>query len=771
VIPLLLTFLGIVTDQDFAKEDSLQVEVVETGFIATAFFNKQFKLELPQDTVWNICAKSGELEKCYELKYFGRDSVFSAEISGNENVVWYGGAEAGTKSGEHKANDANAAVDSASVAQDETSEQVTELRKVVVQLRKKPRRKLGESVVSAKNIKRMPGLAEADVMRSIQALPGVVASSDFSTKIYVRGGASDQNLFLLDNGIVYSPTHFFGLFSTFLVEAVDEVKFYKSGFPAEYGNRLSSVAAINSRKGGNDTLDEWFSKNSVKISTFATQVHTEGHQGNARWVLAARSTYIKQILDFLKAVGATDFSVDYKFTDIQGAFDYDLGEGKDLHIAIYTGADVLNFSPLFVEWGNTVIPINFGWKIDDYWKWNSGFSYSEFHQDFKIEKMLGMENGVSTLASRQSLAYSGIDKHTFAFGYDLEFSKVSFVQNVEITGQKLEDCPKTRHHILYAQDTWRPDLWDVQYGLRLNYHELSKHFGAEPRFAASWEFAENQKLEFHTGYYLQYLNSIMFSDQESLNEFYYPARETAINGTVKPSSSILSAVGYSRSNIFDMFNFNAEAYYKTQNNLTVYSESDLDSVSAEKIESLGDMIVSGEGYSFGYELSLQKPEGFLSGSINFNQGWSVFKDGPNDAYFPNWHQPFALKSDVSVNWFEKKLFLRTSFQLKWASGMPYTPYLGYFSTYRMDESFPGYDMVSPLGNRNVTMRTPYFRLDTKIIDWGKKDKWNLGLTILNLTDHDNLFYIFYNTDKNPPEEQKIYQFPFFPMLVNFEYYF
>ena len=771
MIPFLFTFLGIVTDQDFAKEDSLQVEVVETGFIAHTFFNKQFKLELPQDTMWNICAKSGELEKCYELKYFGKDSVFSAEISGKENVVWYGGANLGAQSGEPRVeSEANSVVDSASVSS-EAAEQVTELRKVVVQLRKKPKRKLGESVVSAKNIKRMPGLAEADVMRSIQALPGVVSSSDFSTKIYVRGGASDQNLFLLDNGIVYSPTHFFGLFSTFLVEAVDDVKFYKSGFPAEYGNRLSSVAAINSRKGGNDSLDEWFSKNSVKISTFATQVHTEGHQVNARWVLAARSTYIKQILDFLQAVGATDFTVDYKFTDIQGAFDYQLSEDKSLHIAIYTGADILNFSPLFVEWGNTVIPINFGWKIDENWKWNSGFSYSEFHQDFKIENMFGMKNGVSTLASRQSLIYSGMDKHTYAFGYDMEFSKVVFVQDVEITGQKLEDSPKTRHHILYAQDSWRPDLWDVQYGLRLNFHELSRHFGMEPRFAASYEFAENQKLEFHTGYYLQYLNSIMFSDQESLNEFYYPARKTVINGKVKPSSSILSAIGYSRSNILDIFNFNAEAYYKTQNNLTVYNESDLDSATSEKVESLGDMIVSGEGYSFGYELSLQKPEGFVSGSINFNQGWAVFKDGSNEAYFPNWHQPFALKSDLSFNWFEKNYFLRTSFQLKWASGMPYTPYLGYFSTYRIDEDYPGHNMISPLGNRNVTMRTPYFRLDAKVIDWGKKDKWNFGFTILNLTDHDNLFYIFYDTSKNPPEEQKIYQFPFFPLLMNFEYYF
>jgi hypothetical protein len=769
VTALILTFLGIVTDQDFAKEDSLQVEVVETGFTVATFFNKQFKLELPQDTVWNICTKSGELEKCYELKYFGSDSVFSAEISGAENVVWFEGSSIPNPQTLNPKSEETTA-DTIPEMQ-EAAEQVTELRKVVVQLRKKPRRKLGESVVSAKNIKRMPGLAEADVMRSIQALPGVVASSDFSTKIYVRGGASDQNLFLLDNGIVYSPTHFFGLFSTFLVEAVDDVKFYKSGFPAEYGNRLSSVAAINSRQGGNDTLDEWFSKNSLKISTFATQAHTEGHQGNARWVLAARSTYIKQILDFLKAVGATDFSVDYKFTDIQGAFDYNLGEGRDLHIAVYTGADVLNFSPLFVEWGNTVIPINLRWKIDEDWKWNSSFSYSEFHQDFKIEDLLKMENGVSTLASRQSLAYSGMDKHTFAFGYDLEFSKISFVQGVEMTGQSMEDKPQAYHHILYAQDSWRPDSWDLQYGLRLNYHALSRHFGAEPRFAASWEFAENQKLEFHTGYYLQYLNSIMFSDQEALNEFYYPARRTVINGTVKPSSSILSAIGYSRNDILEMFNFNTEVYYKTQNNLTVYNQSDLDSATSAKVESLGDLIMSGEGYSFGYELSLQKPEGFISGSINFNQGWSVFKDGPNKAYFPNWHQPFALKGDLSVNWFEKKTFLRTSLQLKWASGMPYTPYLGYFATYRMDEEYPGYTMVSPLGNRNTTLQTPYFRLDAKVVDWGKKDKWNFSATILNLTDHDNLFYTFYNTSKNPPEERKIYQFPFFPLLLNYEYYF
>ena len=765
MIPLVIIFFGIVSDPDFASSDSLQIEVLETGATVNTKFNKQFKLELPTDTAWNICVNS---EKCYELKYFGKDSVFSAEISGKENVVWFEENDSPLATS-HSPLAKESFVDT--VAQSAAVEQVTELRKVVVQLRKKPKRKLGESVVSAKNIKRMPGLAEADVMRSIQALPGVVASSDFSTKIYVRGGASDQNLFLLDNGIVYCPTHFFGLFSTFLVEAVDDVKFYKSGFPAEYGNRLSSVAAINSRKGGNDTLNEWFSKNSIKISTFAAQAHTEGHQGNARWVVAARSTYIKQILDALKAAGATDFTVDYKFTDIQGAFDYKINEDENLHIALYTGSDILNFSPIFVNWGNTVIPVNYQWKVNDKWKSNIGFSYSKFYQDFSIKDLLGMENGVSTLAIRQSLAYSGIENHTFAYGYDLEFSKIFFIQNVQMTGQKFEDKPQGFHHIFYAQDSWRPSSWDLRYGLRFNYHELSEHFGVEPRFAASWEFAEDQKLEFYTGYYFQYLNNLMFSDMEALNEFYYPSRKTAVNGTVKPSSSILSAVGYSRSNILGMFNFNTEAYYKTQNNLTVYNESSMDDSTASKVKSLGDMITLGEGYSFGYEMSLQKPEGFLSGSINWNQGWSVFKDGTNKAYFPNWHQPFALKGDLCFNWFEEKYFLRTSFQLKWASGMPYTPYLGYMAQYGMDNSFPGYEVESYRGNRNATMQTPYFRLDAKLIDWGKKDKWNFGFTILNLTDHKNLFYVFYHTEENPPKEERINQFPFFPLLLNWEYYF
>jgi hypothetical protein len=788
-----LRFTGILNDPEFSGRDSLQIEVVENGALSSIAFAKSFQLDLPQDTLWNLCVRADSLEKCYELLYLGKDSSFAGTLSGAERITWYddGSVERAEAKPDTAALDSSAGVDVDSLLKAQESS-VTELRKVVVQLRKKPKRKIGESVVSAKSIKRMPGLAEADVIRSIQALPGVVASSDFSTKIYVRGGGADQNLFLLDNGVVFSPTHFFGLFSTFLVETVDDVKFYKSGFQPEYGNRLSSVAAINSRSGGQDTVDEWFSKNSVKISTFATQAHTEGHQGNARWVIAGRSTYIKQVLDALKAADAIDFTLDYKFTDLQGVFDYHLGEGRDVRASIYTGSDVLNFDPFFIDWGNTVVPVNLKWRINEYWDWRSTLAYSYFFQTFEMTDIFAVKNNITTFASKQALTFNDFVEHTPTMGYDLEYSKVTFIQDAQISKQYYEDTNRPWHHIFYLQDVWRIPEWEFQYGLRFNYHSLSEHFGTEPRFSTTWNFAENQTLNFHLGYYLQYLNSIQFSDQETINEFYYPSRTATVRDNLLPTSSILTSLGYTRDRLFEDWTFNTEVYYKTLDHLLVFAPNELSDSLSAKATSLADYFKEGEGYSFGYEASLRKAAGTITGGLSWSQGWSVVKE-QNDplAYYPDWHQPYALKADLAVNWRGedglwahpvKGRYFRSSAQLKYSSGLPFTEYLGYHSAYDIDQSYPGYTVggsseehpnntAVPMGNRNTAFQPAYFRLDLKPIDIGREGKWSFSWTILNVTGHENVFMYQYDTSKNPPELVQTNQFPFFPLLVNYEYYF
>ena len=77
------------------------------------------------------------------------------------------------------------------------------------------RKPISEVRLQARQINSMPQVAEADLMRALQTLPGVLPLSDFSSALYVRGGTPDQNLYMIDGTDVYNPEHTFGIFSTF----------------------------------------------------------------------------------------------------------------------------------------------------------------------------------------------------------------------------------------------------------------------------------------------------------------------------------------------------------------------------------------------------------------------------------------------------------------------------------------------------------------------------------------------------------------------------
>ena len=110
--------------------------------------------------------------------------------------------------------------------------------------------KITQSQLSA-----IPSLAEADIFRTLQSLPGVLQSSEFSTGLIIRGGNTDQNLILLDGITVYNPSHLGGIFSNFIVEAIKEANLTKGGFNAEYGGRLSAVLDVISREGNRKKIN------------------------------------------------------------------------------------------------------------------------------------------------------------------------------------------------------------------------------------------------------------------------------------------------------------------------------------------------------------------------------------------------------------------------------------------------------------------------------------------------------------------------------------
>ncbi|MFM9142462.1 MAG: TonB-dependent receptor, partial [Bacteroidota bacterium] len=149
--------------------------------------------------------------------------------------------------------------------------------------------------VDIRQVKSLPALmGEADILKTIQLLPGVKNGGEGTTGFYVRGGGPDQNLILLDEAVVYNASHLFGFFSVFNADALANSQLIKGGMPAEYGGRISSVLDLTMREGNNQ-------KHVTQggLGLIASRFTTEGplKRGKASYILSGRRTYLDVLVD------------------------------------------------------------------------------------------------------------------------------------------------------------------------------------------------------------------------------------------------------------------------------------------------------------------------------------------------------------------------------------------------------------------------------------------------------------------------------------------
>lgn len=107
------------------------------------------------------------------------------------------------------------------------------------------------TTMTPRESKYLPGAAE-DVLRSLQALPGVTSVNDFSSQLVVRGSGPDQNLIMIDGFEVLNPYRLYGVISMFNPETVSDISLQTGGFAAQYGDRLSAVIDVKNRDGRSD---------------------------------------------------------------------------------------------------------------------------------------------------------------------------------------------------------------------------------------------------------------------------------------------------------------------------------------------------------------------------------------------------------------------------------------------------------------------------------------------------------------------------------------
>lgn len=207
----------------------------------------------------------------------------------------------------------------------------------------------------------LPNLGEQDIFRSMQLLPGVSGSNESSSGLVVRGGTIDQNLVLFDDFTVYHVDHVFGFFSAFNNNAIKDVQFYKGGFGAKYGGRMSSVVDITGKDGN---AEQFGIGASVSLLSTNAVVEQPFADGAGSFILTGRKSYQSDLYnDILESVTGENqnaqagtstpgqfalgrFSIEPEsyFYDMNAKLTYRLPNDDKFSISFYNGADELDNS-------------------------------------------------------------------------------------------------------------------------------------------------------------------------------------------------------------------------------------------------------------------------------------------------------------------------------------------------------------------------------------------------------------------------------------------
>jgi hypothetical protein len=220
----------------------------------------------------------------------------------------------------------------------EMEEDVMPLKEVIVMSDRDARvmgMQMGTEKLDLKTMKQIPlALGEVDILKAVLTLPGVQTVGEGTVGFNVRGGATDQNLILFNEATIYNPSHLFGFFSAFNPEILKNVELYKSGIPAEYGGRLSSVLDVSTREGNKKKFS-----GSGGISPITGRLALEGPiiKEKSSFLVGARSTYSDWLLSKIPSSGLKNSEA--SFSDLSLALNHEFDSKNYLHASGYISQD------------------------------------------------------------------------------------------------------------------------------------------------------------------------------------------------------------------------------------------------------------------------------------------------------------------------------------------------------------------------------------------------------------------------------------------------
>lgn len=660
---------------------------------------------------------------------------------------------------------------------------------------------VGRMSMTVEAIKSLPALmGEADVLKSVQLLPGVQSGGEGNSGFYVRGSGTDQNLILLDDATIYNPNHLFGFFSVFNIDAVKNIEMVKSGMPAYYGGRAASILNV-SQKDGN--MKRWQVDGGLGLIFSHLTVQGPLKKNKSSMLISARRTYADVLIQpFLKKTSPMKGS-DFFFYDVNAKFNVVVNDRHRLYFGAYYGRDVYGFKSrsqntlMNFMWSNAAASARWNYIIGNrlFLNTSATFSYYDFNTEMRINPYaLNIASGVRDYSLKSVLSWLPTPKHNVRFGFHETFHDCIPGQYAVQAGENSNfNLPPAQHYFanefsLFAHDEYDINPhWKLNYGLRytnfahvgpftryvldnvgnvvdsVKYRKLScvsQYNKVEPRLSLRWLIDSTMSVKASATLNYQFMHQVSLAGISLPTDVWMPSTDL-----IKPQTVFQYTLGFFKNFHNNMFESYVDLYFKHMYNLVEYREG----ISVtDVVQNPDQMYVFGKGYSCGAEFYLKKSRGRFTGFIGYTIGFTRRKFDDLNGGKPFWAK-YDRRHDVSISLTYEILRNKLSVSALWVyqSGNTMTVPLGYYI-------YMG-SIVTEYSGRNEYRVNPYHRLDLSI-DWTikKTSKFETGLnvSVYNVYNRQNPFLVFFETSSSTEGgdmstfsmQNHAYQMSLFPII-------
>jgi hypothetical protein len=648
---------------------------------------------------------------------------------------------------------------------------------------------MGVERLNIQQIKDIPVLfGERDIIKTLQLLPGVKSSGDGSSGFYVRGGAADQNLILLDEATVYNASHLLGFFSTFNSDALKDVTLYKGNMPAQFGGRLASVMDVRMNDGNDKSYEV-----SGGLGLIASRLTIQGpiKKNKGSFIVSGRRTYA----DLFLKLSPNEDQRNNKlyFYDLNLKANYTLGEKDRLFLSGYFGKDVIGVGELFgIDWGNSTGTLRWNHVFNAKLFSNTSLIYSNYNYNIGLTIDKNDIKIISKIADwnlKQEFQFYPNPKNTIKFGFNSIYHNVVPGEIRASASSGVNSLKLTRRYgwenAAFVNNDWKVSPhFSLSYGIRLSsysvmgagsfYNFNADHQATDTAIYGSGEFVKtyvNPEPRLSANYIIDEANSVKASYARNTQHMHLLSNTTSTSPTDRwiPNSNIIKpeiadqvSVGYYRNLNKDKYELGFETYYKAMQNQVDYRNG----AQIEGNELVEGDLLFGIGRAYGAEFSIKKKEGKLTGWISYTLARTERKiDGisNNDWYAARQDQTHNL-AVVAIYHLSKKWTVSGTFVFNTGNAVTFPT-----GKYTINQQ-----PVFSYSERNGYRMPDYHRLDLgatcKLRD-RKHYVSELAFSLYNAYGRENAYIINFREDPNNPNLTQAVQYSLFRFVPSISWNF